>query len=75
MSPKEEAQNSARRKEDYTAARINSISEDQRALKISKRIAYCERNSNIAIYYCYLALAMLELLGEIMMDHNSLFEA
>ena len=59
MSPKEEAQNSAQMREDYTATRINNINEDQRALKISESIPYCERNNGFAIYYCYLALAML----------------
>lgn len=29
MSPKEEAQNSAQRKEDYTAARTNALTEDK----------------------------------------------
>lgn len=60
MSPKEEAQNSAQRK-DFTAAKTNSISEDKEgvALKTSKRIPHCERNNDLAVYYCYLALTML----------------
>lgn len=51
MSPKEEAKNSAHRR-DLTAAKTNGISENRRALKTSKRIPVCERNSGLAIYYC-----------------------
>lgn len=65
MSPKEEAQNSVQRR-GFMATKTDGISEDRKALKTSKRIPHCERNNGLAIYYCYLALTMLQLLDKIM---------
>lgn len=70
MSPKEEAQNSAQRKKDYTAARTNTLLK-MRTLKTSKGIPYCERNGGFVMYYCYLPLTVLHFIGEIIVDGTS----
>lgn len=64
MTPEKPPQNSAEQREDCPAARTDSTSKDRRALKIRKRIITVK-----GTMACYLAL--LQLLGEILIDDIS----